>query len=80
ETAVENVPYNRVNKVYNESNYSLYKDSYSTKVLDSRIFIKKNDLYNQEDPLQTQRQLANMDMFGFVNMQYERDGDQLITN
>ncbi|WP_226388994.1 translocation and assembly module lipoprotein TamL [Penaeicola halotolerans] len=80
EPALENVPYNRVNKVYNKTNYSLYKDSYSTKVLDSRIFIKKNDLYNQEDRLQTQRQLANMDMFRFVNIQYERDGDQLITN
>lgn len=44
---------------------------YSPKVLDTRLKIEPNQQYRYSDVLNTQRQLLNMDMFRFVNINFD---------
>ncbi|MEX0882116.1 MAG: BamA/TamA family outer membrane protein, partial [Cyclobacteriaceae bacterium] len=60
--------------------FTMYKDRYSEKIINSRIFIKKGDLYNKNSVLETQRQLANLDIFRFVNISFDTLGNTLTTN
>jgi outer membrane protein insertion porin family len=64
---------------YNGINYTLYRDRYSEKVIDSRIFLEPGALYRQKDVRETQRQLANLDIFSFVNISFDTVGNQLQT-
>lgn len=64
---------------YNGINYTLYRDRYSEKIIDSRIFLTPGSLYRQKDVRETQRQLANLDIFSFVNITFDTVGNQLQT-
>ena len=62
---------------YTDINFHLYRDKYSEKILSSRIFMSKGDLYSRTDVLETQRQLANLDIFRFVNIAFDTIGNVL---
>src|SRR5690606_34351753 len=64
---------------YNGINYNLYRDRYSEKIIDSRIFLEPGELYRQKDVRETQRQLANLDIFSFVNITFDTVGNRLQT-
>src|SRR5690606_14151538 len=62
---------------YNGINYTMYQDRYSEKILDSRIFLQSDALYSRRDVIETQRQLANLDIFSFVNISFDTLGNSL---
>jgi outer membrane protein insertion porin family len=61
-------------------NFRYFENVYSQKVLSRRIFIKKDSLYSKSKSYGTQRQLANLDHFRFININYDSTGGQLIAN
>ena len=62
--------------------YSFGNMKYSTKVLDTRLIFRPGDLYNYQNVVNTQRQLLSMDMFRFVNINFDttRVEDKFLTN
>ncbi|EOZ98548.1 outer membrane protein, OMP85 family, putative [Indibacter alkaliphilus LW1] len=62
---------------FRDINYELYDDRYSEKIIASRIFLNKGDLYSRNDVIETQRQLANLDLFRFVNIAFDTIGNTL---
>lgn len=68
---------NSENSVYRDINFDLYDDRYSEKIIASRIFLNKGDLYNRSNVIETQRQLANLDLFRFVNIAFDTLGNIL---
>jgi outer membrane protein insertion porin family len=63
--------------IYQDINFEVYEDKYSEKIISSRIFLSKGDLYNRTDVIETQRQLANLDLFRFVNIAFDTIGNIL---
>ncbi|WP_373496908.1 BamA/TamA family outer membrane protein [Aquiflexum sp.] len=63
--------------IYKDINFEVYRDIYSEKIISSRIFMSKGDLYNRTDVIETQRQLANLDLFRFVNIAFDTIGNTL---
>ena len=51
--------------------YSLGTSSYSTKILDTRLLLRPNEVYSYENLVHTQRQLLSMDMFRYVNINFD---------
>lgn len=60
--------------------YQFYSKKYSEKILDRRIFLKTGDLYQKSNTLETQKQLSNMDIFKFININYDTTGGKFISN
>ena len=57
--------------ILNDINYIQYQQLYSPKVLDERIALRKDDYFSQSNIQKTQRALANMQVFKFVNIQFD---------
>ncbi|MFN7489715.1 MAG: BamA/TamA family outer membrane protein [Chryseotalea sp.] len=55
-------------------------DQYKVKILNNRIFLNNGELYNRSNTLLTQRQLASLDAFKFVNINYDTSGGKFIAN
>lgn len=70
----------RTVKTYRDITFSYYNDIYSERILSQRIFIKKDSLYNRTKTFDTQRQLANLDAFKFVNVNYDTSGGRFIAS
>jgi outer membrane protein assembly factor BamA len=70
---------NQVNTIWNDISFSMYQDKYSEKIISSRIFQEKGDVYNKNAVIETQRQLANLDMFRFVNISFDTLGSSITT-
>lgn len=70
----------RIIEDYNGVSYRYFEPKYSKKVLNRRIFLKPGYLYSKEKTLSTQRELANMDIFKFVNISYDTTGGEFIAN
>ncbi|UCS92809.1 BamA/TamA family outer membrane protein [Echinicola marina] len=68
-----------VTREYDDITYIMYRDRYSEKIIDSRVFINKGDLYSRSEVLETQRQLANLDIFRFVNIAFDTLGNNITT-
>ncbi|MDH5605158.1 MAG: BamA/TamA family outer membrane protein, partial [Cyclobacteriaceae bacterium] len=60
--------------------YSLPEKLYSDRILAQRIFISKDSLYNRSSTIHTQLQLANLDNFKFININYDSSGGNFIAN
>jgi len=56
---------------YEGIRYSYGAIPYSAKVLDTRLIFRPGDTYSYSDMVNTQRQLINMDMFKFVNINFD---------
>jgi outer membrane protein insertion porin family len=65
---------------YRQITFQYFNDQYSKKILAQRVFIKKDSLYNRTSTLNTQRQLANLDIFKFININYDTSGGKFIAN
>lgn len=63
---------------YNGIIYRYYEYQYYKKILDRRIFIYPDSLYSLEESLQTQRQLSNLDVFKFININYDTTGNTFV--
>ena len=70
----------RITYPYKGVTYQYFNPLYSKKVLNRRVFIKPELLYSKEKMLATQRELANMDIFKFVNISYDTTGGKFIAN
>ncbi len=55
-------------------------DQYSKRILSQRVFLKHDSLYSRDKTFATQRQLANLDIFKFVNINYDTTGGKFIAN
>lgn len=53
---------------------------YSKKVLSHRIHLGRDSLYRHENSVATQRSLASLDLFKFVNIRYDTTGNRLVSN
>jgi hypothetical protein len=65
---------------FNGINYQYYVKRFSKKVLDQRVFISKDSTYSLENTLETQRQLAFLDNFKFININYDTTGGRFVAN
>jgi outer membrane protein insertion porin family len=70
----------RQHKQYRDVTYSYWQRDYNLKVLSQRVFIRQRSLYNRSNTLLTQRQLANLDAFKFVNINYDTANGRFIAN
>ena len=65
---------------YNGITYQYYKKKFSKKVLDQRVFLNKDSLYSLSSTLNTQRMLALLDNFKFININYDTTGGRFVAN
>jgi outer membrane protein insertion porin family len=70
----------RQNLTHRNINFHFFEKYYSPKVLSQRVFIQPNTLYNRQKTFDTQRQLANLNVFKFVNVVYDTSGGKFIAN
>ncbi|MEL7004486.1 MAG: BamA/TamA family outer membrane protein [Bacteroidota bacterium] len=70
----------RTRKAQNGINFSYFNKQYNKKVLSRRVFVKKGELYSKTNTFSTQRQLANLDIFRFINIKYDTSGSKLTAN
>lgn len=62
---------------FRDIEFDIYDDRYSEKIIASRIFLDKGALYSRSNVIDTQRQLANLDLFRFVNIAFDTVGSTL---
>jgi outer membrane protein insertion porin family len=62
---------------YRDIVFEVYEDKYPEKIISSRIFLENGNLYNRTNVIETQRQLANLDLFRFVNISFDTLGNVL---
>jgi outer membrane protein insertion porin family len=70
----------REQRPYRDIQYSYYTDQYNLKILSQRVFLKPGELYSRSKTLNTQRQLANVDAFKFVNINYDTTDGKFTAN
>jgi outer membrane protein assembly factor BamA len=70
----------RRSEAYRDITFSYFQNQYSKKILGQRVFIHKDSLYSRSKTFNTQRQLANLDIFKFININYDTSGGRFITN
>ncbi len=64
---------------YDSIKYVEYKQNYSKRVLNTKIQLRPNKYYSQENEAQTQRSLTQLNMFRFVNMRHDTTGGTFMT-
>ena len=64
----------RLSRSYRNIRYRFHHDDYNLKILSQRVFIVPGELYSRSNTINTQRQLANLDAFKFVNISYDSSG------
>ncbi len=70
----------RQSVMYKGIKFNYLTDEYSKRILTQRVFLKRDSLYSRDNTLLTQRQLANLDIFKFVNINYDTSGGKFIAN
>lgn len=70
----------RNRRTYRDVQYQYYQDNYNLKILSQRVFLSPGNLYSRTKTFDTQRQLANLDAFKFVNVNYDSSGGKFIAN
>lgn len=65
---------------FNNITYQYYKKRFSKKVLDQRVFLYPGSYYSIDNTLNTQKQLAFLDNFKFININYDTTGGTFIAN
>lgn len=73
-------PTDRILRRYRDINYRYYEKTYSLKILSQRVFISEGLAYSRKSTFDTQRQLANLNNFKFVNVNYDTSGGRFIAN
>lgn len=57
-----------------------YNAQFHKKVLRQRVFIHRDSMYSRSETFQTQKQLANLDIFKFVNINYDTSDGKFVAN
>lgn len=70
----------RFSRRYRNVTYSFNNNKYSERLLSYRIFLTEDSLYSKELTLETQKQLSYLDIFKFVNINYDTTGGKFIAN
>ena len=70
----------RINELVGGVNYRYFRKIYSKKILSRRVFVRKDSAYSRENTFNTQRLLANLDHFRFININYDSSGGQFVGN
>ena len=70
----------RISEPYEKITFNYYNPEYSKKILAQRLFIIKDSLYSRSKTISTQRQLANLDVFKFVNINYDTSRGRFTAN
>lgn len=70
----------RRSEPYRDITFNYFQNQYSKKILSQRVFIHRDSLYSRSKTFSTQRQLANLDIFKFININYDTSGGRFITN
>jgi outer membrane protein insertion porin family len=70
----------RKTKVYREVKYQYFDNNYNLKILSQRLFLSPESNYSRSNTFNSQRQLANLDAFKFVNINYDTSGGKFIAN
>lgn len=65
---------------YNGITYQYYNKRFSKKILDQRVFLYPDSTYSLNNTLNTQRQLAYLDNFKFINIKYDTTAGSFIAN
>lgn len=76
----ELIPDENISTEWNGVRYNMYQNHYAEKIIGSRIFQKKGDVYSKNAVIETQRQLANLDVFRLVNISFDTLGNRIRTN
>ncbi|MCK6618172.1 MAG: BamA/TamA family outer membrane protein [Cyclobacteriaceae bacterium] len=71
---------NRKQLTFRNIRFQSYENSYNIKILSQRIFMESGKPYSRTTTFNTQRQLANLDVFKFVNINFDTTGGQFIAN
>ena len=66
--------------IFKSTTYQYYQRRYSEKVLNRRVYLRPGQLYSKANTLTTQRELARMENFKFVNVNYDTTGGKFIAN
>ncbi|HNC29631.1 MAG TPA: hypothetical protein PKX08_06495, partial [Cyclobacteriaceae bacterium] len=61
-------------------NFQYFERNYSLRMLGQRVFLKPGQFYSRTKTFDTQRQLANLNNFKFVNVNYDTSGGKFIAN
>lgn len=70
----------RTRKISRNINFHYFERQYSLKVLNQRVFIAPDQQYSRKSTFDTQRQLANLNNFKFVNVNYDTAGGKFVAN
>ncbi len=70
----------RMQRSYRDVQYQYFEDKYNLNILSQRVFLAPDNLYSRSKTFETQRQLANLDAFKFVNVNYDSSGGKFIAN
>ena len=70
----------RKSKIVNGITFQYFKHEYNTKILSQRVFLSAGSSYSRSKTFNTQRQLVNLDVFKFVNINYDTSGGKFIAN
>ncbi len=70
----------RTSKVFRNITFNYYRDEFSRKILSQRVSLEKDSLFSREKTFFTQRQLANLDIFKFVNISYDTGQHKFTAN
>lgn len=60
--------------------FNYFKSEYNKKLLAQRVLIHSDSLYSRNDTFETQKLLANLDMFKFININYDSSGGKFLGN
>ena len=71
---------NRTQEYYQNTQFAYYTKKYSNKILSQRTFIHPGESFSRQNTFSTQRQLANLDVFKFVNINYDTAGGKFVAN
>ncbi|MDN4165214.1 BamA/TamA family outer membrane protein [Cytophagales bacterium LB-30] len=67
-------------RVIDNITYQFFQEQYSKKILGARVFLRPDSVYSLENTFNTQKQIANLDVFRFVNINYDTTGGRFIAN
>jgi outer membrane protein insertion porin family len=70
----------RIAHPYENITFNYFNPEFSKKVLAQRVFIQKDSLYSRNLTFTTQRQMAKLDVFKFINVNYDTAGGRFIAN
>jgi hypothetical protein len=64
---------------FNNISYQFGEQKYNPKLLDWRIFLEKDSLFNRSQTIETQRQLSFLDAYRFVNINFDSTASESLT-